>query len=38
MWFDVQVPNDHQDKSSLDLSKEAIGIDVTNMGVLTIEL
>ncbi len=38
MWFDVQVPNDYQDKSSLHLSKEASGTDVTNVSVLTIEL
>ncbi len=32
MWFDVQAPNDHQDKSSLELSKETICIDVTILG------
>ncbi len=35
MWFDAQVPNDHLHKSSLHLSKEASGTDVTNVSVLT---
>ncbi len=38
MWFDVQWPDDHLYKSSLHLSKEASGTDVTNVSVLTIEL
>ncbi len=37
-WFDAQVPNDHLFKSSLLLSKEANGTDVTHVSALTIEL
>ncbi len=35
MWCDAQVLNDHLDKLSLHLSKEASGIDVTNVCVLS---
>ncbi len=38
MCFNAQVPNNHLYKSSLHLSKEASGTDVTNLSVLTIEL
>ncbi len=37
MWFVAQVHNDHLYKSSLHLSKEASGTDMTNVSVLTIE-